>query len=123
MSLQIASFVLVNIAIFVVCEIAILTHIHRYFKHFFVPRRRWLEDQSIAIGILIEALEPISAASPNLKNQLTSQFSESVDGTDPLDSAVRYLRWTSFLRCIAGALAIALPPAWTVWLFSVIGLV
>ncbi|MEE2759493.1 MAG: hypothetical protein VYA86_05910 [Candidatus Thermoplasmatota archaeon] len=122
MSLQIASFVLVNIAVFVVCEIAILTHIHRYFKHFFVPRRRWLANQEVAIGYILEALEPVAIASPILNNQLTSQFSESMDGTDPLESAVRYLRWTSFLRCLAGAIAIVLPPAWTMWLFSLIGL-
>ena len=123
MSLQLASFVLVNVALFVICEVVIITHIHRFFKNWFLPRRNFLVNQEVAIDMMLEALEPIAHASPNLANVITTQFTESIDGSDPLETAVRYLRWTSFLRCTAGVLAIALPPAWTMWLFSVIGLV
>jgi len=123
MTLQLASFILVNVALFVICEVAIITHIHRFFKNRFIPRRNFLANQEAAICVLLEALKSVAHSSPSLVNVITSQFSEGIDGSDPLESAVRYLRWTSFLRCTAGVLAIALPPTWTLWLFSVIGLV
>jgi hypothetical protein len=123
MTLQLASFVLVNIAVFVVCEVVIITHIHHFFKNWFLPRRDFLNHQEAAISMLLKALEPVAVSSPSIVNVITTQFTESIDGSDPLETAVRYLRWTSFLRCTAGVLAIALPPAWTMWLFSVIGLV
>ena len=114
------AFILLNVAMVVITEMMIITHLATWFEEHFKPKMESIEDEWRGMLVLDSAAKKFAV-------QLPAWFcgcnAEELSDDERFDRSLRGLRAAAIIRCVAGGFALLVAPAFSAMLLGHVGLV
>ena len=114
------AFLLLNVAMIVVTEVLIISHLATWFEEHFTPKKTTIEDEWWGMHLLEMCAEEFSIQLPE---SFCGCATEELTNDEKFDNSLRSLRTAALVRCVAGGMALLLAPAFTAMLLGHVGLV